>query len=152
MKRLIRIISVIFPIIFLAPVLAFSAQAATVKVNIPDEDRFEPYVITVHVGDTVQWVNNDTDDHTVVSNDKFTTAGHRGTNHIIPGTQDTGQPGTFSLTFNKGGKFVYYCRFHSHLDKDKQPMAPGPDGGIQDSKGNFGTPMNGVIVVLPANQ
>jgi hypothetical protein len=28
-------------------------------------------------------------------------------------------------------------------------VAPGPDGGIQDPNGNFGTPMNGVITVLP---
>jgi hypothetical protein len=34
------------------------------------------------------------------------------------------------------------------LDADNQPKAPGPDGGIQDSNGNFGTPMNGVITVL----
>jgi hypothetical protein len=27
-------------------------------------------------------------------------------------------------------------------------VAPGPDGGIQDSKGNFGTPMSGVVTVL----
>jgi hypothetical protein len=26
---------------------------------------------------------------------------------------------------------------------------PGPDGGIEDANGNFGTPMSGVITVLP---
>jgi hypothetical protein len=34
------------------------------------------------------------------------------------------------------------------LDAHHQPIAPGPDGGIQDANGNFGTPMNGVITVL----
>jgi hypothetical protein len=34
------------------------------------------------------------------------------------------------------------------LDPDNQPIAPGPDGGIQDSNGNFGTPMSGVITVV----
>ena len=33
-------------------------------------------------------------------------------------------------------------------DSDNQPLAPGPDGGIQDSNGNFGTPMSGVITVV----
>jgi plastocyanin len=33
----------------------------------PEEDRFTPFALTIHAGDTVQWVNNDTDDHTVVS-------------------------------------------------------------------------------------
>ncbi len=32
---------------------------------------------------------------------------------------------------------------------DSQPIAPGPFGGIQDSNGNFGTPMNGVVTVVP---
>jgi len=34
------------------------------------------------------------------------------------------------------------------LDSFNQPKAPGPDGGIQDPNGNFGTPMNGVITVV----
>jgi hypothetical protein len=44
---------------------------------------------------------------------------------------------------------VYYCRFHAQLDAFNQPIAPGPDGGVQDANGNFGTPMSGVITVLP---
>jgi hypothetical protein len=31
-------------------------------------------------------VNTDTDDHTVVSDDAFDTAGHRGIDHLIHGT------------------------------------------------------------------
>jgi plastocyanin len=115
----------------------------TVKViKVPGEDRFLPFAITVRVGTTVVWVNNDTDAHTIVSNDVFNTAGHRGTNvQIDPG-------GKFALTFNRVGQFPYYCRFHSMLDADMQPKAPGPDGGIQDRDGNYGTPMNGVITVV----
>ena len=55
----------------------------------------------------------------------------------------------FALRFDRPGVFVYYCRFHSMLDDDHQPKAPGPNGGIQDDNGNFGTPMMGVITVLP---
>src|SRR5689334_9205908 len=115
----------------------------TAKVDIPDEDRFAPFAITIHVGDQVKWRNDDTDDHTVVSDDAFDTAGHRGTNQLLPAGQ------TFSLSFSHPGVFVYYCRFHAHLDAFNQPAAPGPDGGIQDPNGNFGTPMSGVITVLP---
>jgi hypothetical protein len=32
-------------------------------------------------------------------------------------------------------------------DAAQQPVAPGPDGGIEDPPGNFGTPMMGVITV-----
>ena len=123
--------------------------AKTTTVNIPGEDRFAPFAVTVHVGDRVQWVNGDTDDHTVVADDAFTTAGHDDVNHLILGTASPGGPGQFALTFPKPGTFVYYCRFHSHLDADHQPVAPGPKGGIQDANGNFGTPMMGVVTVEP---
>jgi plastocyanin len=114
------------------------------QVIVPDEDRFGPFSMTIKVGDSVQWVNNDADDHTVVSVDQFTTAGHKGVNQLLPANG-----GTFTLTFNRPGVFVYFCRFHAHLDAEGQPVAPGPDGGIQDQNGNFGTPMMGVVVVRP---
>jgi hypothetical protein len=60
-----------------------------------------------------------------------------------------GRPGTLTLRFGKPGLWACYRRFHAQLDKDHRPVAPGPDDGIQDSNGNFGTPMNGVITVLP---
>jgi len=113
------------------------------QIIVPDEDRFKPFAITVRVGQTVVWINQDTDDHTVVSNDAFNTAGHRGVNVLLPANG-----GKFALTFRHPGVFPFYCRFHAMLDADNQPIAPGPDGGIQDSSGNFGTPMNGVVTVL----
>ena len=123
------------------------------QVVVPGEDRFTPFALTIHAGDCVEWVNNDTDDHTVVSDDPFNTAGNAGVNHLLPGTDsNNGQPGTFTLTFDHAGTFVYYCRFHSHLDGDNQPVAPGPDGGIQDSNGNFGTPMMGIVTVKHRGQ
>ena len=119
---------------------------------IPDTDKFVPFQMTVHEGDTVTWVNEDTDNHTVVSDDAFNSDGHHGLNHLLLGTDDNnGKPGMFSLRFDDSGTFVYYCRFHAHLDGNNQPVAPGPDGGIQDSSGNFGTPMSGVITVVDKN-
>ena len=121
-------------------------------VNIPDTDKFVPFHMTVHVGSRVTWINSDTDDHTVVSDEAFNSAGHSGLNHLIPGTDsNNGKPGVFSLRFDHPGTFVYFCRFHAHLDGDAQPVAPGPDGGIQDAQGNFGTPMSGVITVTGGN-
>ena len=129
-----------------------AAEPASVRrVVVPEADQFIPVGLTVHVGDLVQWVNNDTDDHTVVSDDAFTTAGHTGTDLLLVGTDaNGGQPGTVQLRFDRPGTFFYYCRFHSHLDANNQPVAPGPHGGIQDQNGNFGTPMTGVVTVLPA--
>jgi plastocyanin len=46
-------------------------------VIVPEEDRFTPFALTIHPGETVRWVNEDTDDHTVVSDDAFTRRGIR---------------------------------------------------------------------------
>jgi plastocyanin len=114
------------------------------RVNVPLSDRFVPFGLTVQVGDRVRWVNNDEDDHTVVSDDAFDTAGHKGTDRLL-----AADGGHVALRFRHPGTFVYYCRFHAQLDEFNQPVAPGPDGGIEDINGNFGTPMSGVITVLP---
>ena len=120
--------------------------STAVQIVVPDEDRFAPFAITVRVGQKVVWVNNDTDDHTIVSNDAFNTAGHHGANVLLKAG------GRVAVTFHHPGVFPYYCRFHAVLDSHHQPKAPGPDGGIQDANGNFGTPMNGVITVLGRDQ
>jgi plastocyanin len=137
----------------LAPSLSSHAVARrgrVQQVTVPGADRFTPFALTIRAGETVRWVNQDTDDHTVVSDDQFNSAGHNGTNQLLPGTDsNNGKPGTVTLTFEHAGTFVYYCRFHAHLDSEGQPAAPGPRGGIQDAGGNFGTPMMGVITVLP---
>jgi plastocyanin len=141
----------LFCLALLLPLGFVSASKEKVhKITIPEEDRFVPFALTIRAGETVQWVNNDSDDHTVVSNDTFTTTNHKGVNVVIPGTDNNGgKPGVYELRFTEPGQFVYYCRFHSKLDGEHQPVAPGPDGGIQDDHGNFGTPMNGIITVLP---
>ena len=149
MRRLLPILLVVAALV---PMGVMSASAAhghggmTRTVKVPDEDRFAPFAVTIHAGDAVRWYNGDSDDHTVVSDDAFNSAGHKGTDHLLPSGQ------TFFLRFNHPGVFVYYCRFHAHLDSFHQPVAPGPDGGIQDAKGNFGTPMSGVITVLPTGE
>jgi plastocyanin len=133
-----------------SPTAAFPQHDERHVIRIPDTDAFVPFHLTVHVGDKVTWINSDTDDHTVVSNDAFNTDGHRGLNVLIPGTDNNGgKPGVFSLRFFHPGTFLYFCRFHAKLDANSQPIAPGPDGGIQDANGNFGTPMNGIISIRP---
>jgi plastocyanin len=143
---------------------SFSAAAGDSKshhprqqVIVPQEDRFTPFALTIQVGEVVEWVNNDTDDHTVVSDDIFNTTGPVAVNRLLPGTDSnpSHQPGKLRLRFRHPGTFVYYCRFHSTLDAAHQPVAPGPDGGIQGAGSippgtlsNFGTPMMGVITVL----
>lgn len=134
----------------LVPVgVVLADRSRTHVVTVPEEDRFDPYVIVIRAGEQVTWSNNDTDDHTIVSNDFFTTTNHKGTDILLPGTENNnGKPGKATFRFQKPGVFAYYCRFHATLDGSHQPIAPGPDGGIQDANGNFGTPMNGIVIVL----
>jgi plastocyanin len=95
-------------------------------VTIPEEDRFTPFAVTIHTGDSVTWKNEDTDDHTLVTDDAFTTTDNHGVNQLLPGTDaNNGKPSKFTLTFREPGTFVYYCRFHSRLDQFNQPVAPG---------------------------
>ncbi|MEA2600022.1 MAG: Copper binding protein plastocyanin/azurin family [Acidobacteriota bacterium] len=151
----IMILALALPMFLVAAAPAPVAQAAHFAHNqviVPEEDRFTPFSQTIHAGEAVRWINMDSDDHSVVSDDTFNTAGNRGVNIVLKGTDNNGgKPGTLVLHFNRPGTFVYYCRFHAHLDADHQPAAPGPDGGIQDADGNYGTPMMGIITVLPGD-
>ena len=118
-------------------------------ITVPGADQFTPFAVTIHAGDVVNWVNSDTDDHTVVSDDPLNSVGRTRVNQLLVGTDSNGgKPGQFQMRFDHPGTFVYYCRFHSLLNASNQPTAPGPRGGIQDAHGNFGTPMMGVITVL----
>ena len=144
-----KLLPILLVAVALVPLGAINAGAArnhppVHRVTVPEADRFLPFALVVHVGDPIRWVNHDGDDHTVVSDDAFNSAGHKGLDQLLPASG-----GTLVLRFNHPGTFVYYCRFHAQLDAFNQPIAPGPDGGIQDQNGNFGTPMSGVITVLP---
>src|SRR5436305_12108153 len=148
-RRLLRLGTLVLVAAFLGMTATIWASEgdghrATRQVTVPGEDRFTPFALTIKAGRTVRWTNNDTDDHSVVSDDAFNTTGPS-TNQVLPPGQ------SLSLRFSHPGTFVYYCRFHAHLDAFNQPVAPGPDGGIQDASGNFGTPMSGVVTVLPGN-
>jgi len=149
-----RLVLGIVPVLLIACValVSLAARGASqskpvnpIKIVIPGEDRFAPFAVTAAVGQPVAIINQDTDSHYVVSNDVFNTAGHRGTNTLLGAGKYT------VLTFQHPGVFPFYCSFHAMLDSKHQPKAPGPFGGIQDSNGNFGTPMNGVITVVPAS-
>jgi plastocyanin len=144
-----KFLPVLLVAVALVPIGAITAGAtrdapSLRSVMVPLADRFTPFALTIHAGDVVKWTNHDGDDHTVVSDDAFNTAGHQGTDQLLPASG-----GTFVLRFDHPGTFVYYCRFHAHLNTSNQPVAPGPDGGIQSPSGNFGTPMSGIITVLP---
>jgi len=91
-------------------VYAATALPAETRASI-DNFTFKPDTITVPVGTTVVWENDDDIPHTVVSLD--------GT--FRSSALDTEDK--FSFTFDKAGTFEYFCSLHPHM-KAKVVVAP----------------------------
>jgi len=77
-----------------------SAASAAVKI---DNFVFGPQTITVPVGTTVTWTNNDDIPHTSVSTDGV----------FKSKVLDTDEK--FSYTFTKAGTYPYYCTIHPKM-------------------------------------
>jgi amicyanin len=67
---------------------------------------FSPSSITVKVGETVTWTNNDTIGHTVTS-DNNTSGG--------PDSSTINNGKTYSFTFKKAGTYGYHCTPHPYM-------------------------------------
>ena len=84
-----------------------TSSGTTTTVTIPVGARtltttaFVPNPVTVKVGDSIMWVNNDSIAHTSTANNG--TAFDSGT--IAPG-------GSFKTTLTTAGTFAYHCAFH----------------------------------------
>ncbi|WP_424890346.1 cupredoxin domain-containing protein [Streptomyces sp. XH2] len=65
--------------------------------------EFVPASVTIHVGDSVRWVNKDNDEHTTTSDEPGWDSGL-----IPPG-------GDFTQAFTAPGTFSYHCDLHSTL-------------------------------------
>ncbi len=62
---------------------------------------FNPKEITVKLGDTVTWTNEDSATHTVTGSGWS--------------SGDLGQGQTYSKTFDKSGTYEYHCNFHPSM-------------------------------------
>lgn len=80
-----------------APTEEDASAGATVSIA---NFSFSPGTLTVKVGTTVTWRNNEDAPHTVTADD-----GSFGSNTL-------GQGDTFSFTFTEAGTFDYHCQFH----------------------------------------
>jgi plastocyanin len=84
------------------PLLADSGKAQRVDVSIQDL-QFTPATLTIHVGDTVVWTNNDDRDYNLVCKDAGIASGN-----IRPGQ-------TFEHLFKKAGTFAITCKYHPRM-------------------------------------
>lgn len=90
----------IIPMLLSAVLLAPAAPAATVHIK---DDAFMPATITVHTGDTVRFVNDDDDAHTVTA-----------TNGAFDSKAlDTG--GRWQHAFTTSGTYAYFCQMHPFM-------------------------------------
>jgi plastocyanin len=74
-------------------------------------NAFNPATLTIAVGDTVTWTNDDNVSHTVSSG----TPGNKG------GPLNSGflsKSGTFKHPFNSVGTFIYFCEVHPGIMRD----------------------------------
>lgn len=121
MKRFIWIISLLVLAISLAacsaktptsmPVVGTAAPAGVSETSVPPASStelqislknfaFNPDTVTVKVGTTVKWTNEDNVIHTVTSDTNLFDSG------------DMNQGDTFSFTFTQAGTYPYYCIPH----------------------------------------
>ena len=80
-----------------------AAEPAKVQTVAIKGFAFMSQVITVPVGTTVTWINQDEDPHTVTANDKS----------FHSAALDTDDK--YSFTFTHPGEFAYFCSLHPHM-------------------------------------
>jgi plastocyanin len=93
-----------FGILAIAAVLSLhsgTASADDTKVTI-DNFTFSPAQLTIKVGTTVTWKNQDDIPHTIVSAGKFRSK-----------ALDTDD--SYSFTFTAAGDYTYFCSLHPHM-------------------------------------
>jgi plastocyanin len=89
-----------------APSLALATETAGQAVSVTiheDQYRFIPSQLTIPVGTTVIWVNDEQAKHTATADD----------NQFDSGDQDLGV--SYAHTFTEPGTYRYYCRYHGDV-------------------------------------
>ncbi len=79
-----------------------AAGGQTVQVIMTDRS-YQPKEVTIKVGDTVTWVNQDNPQHDVVADN----------GEFKSGLFTNGN--TFSFTFTKAGTYPYHCSIHAGM-------------------------------------
>lgn len=79
--------------------------------SILTDTAFQPNLVSIKVGDTVRWTNDDNMIHTVIEGNPAT--GNLPEEGFESELMNTGQ--TFDHTFNQTGIFDYYCTLHPNM-------------------------------------
>lgn len=88
------------------PTAATTAAPAEVSLK---SFAFAPKELTVTVGTTVTWKNEDSVAHTVTAGQRGSPSGLFDSGELAPGE-------TFSFTFSQAGTYPYFCAAHANMD------------------------------------
>ena len=90
------------------------------ELNTPAEVWYDPPTVSVMTGDTVTWMNDDREGHSITSGQGSGRFGWMGDDYGTPnGLFDSGRfmPGeSWSYTFDEQGLFQYFCTFHPWME------------------------------------
>lgn len=90
------------------------------ELNTPAEVWYDPPFISIHLGDTVTWENDDRESHTVTSGQSSGRFGWMSDDYGTPdGIFSSGRflpSESWSLTFSEEGSFPYFCTIHPWME------------------------------------
>jgi len=90
------------------------------ELNTPTDVWYDPPTLTIQTGDTVTWINNDKEGHTVTSGKSSGRFGWMNKNFGTPDglfDSDRFMPNeSWSYTFENPGSFSYYCTIHPWME------------------------------------
>jgi plastocyanin len=96
------VLALLVPLL-LAPVPAFAAPGLAAPTVTIKDDAFSPQTLTIGVGQTVTFINDDDDAHTVTARDGTFDSKGLDTN------------GVWRHTFSKAGVYPYFCQLHPFM-------------------------------------
>jgi plastocyanin len=79
------------------PATKRTAKTHTITIK---NSKYTPASLTIHVGDTIIWKNDDDKDHTVIADDKSFKS------------ENISSGDNYTFAFKKAGTFKYGCKYH----------------------------------------
>lgn len=114
MMRPSRVAAVMVALALVVPMLGPGTAQAEDHPNEIKGLAFNPDQITVRAGDTVTWVNRDSDRHRI-SGDGFE-------------SKELANGGTFSAEFPEPAQLLYHCTIHTYMEG--RVIVLNPDGSV----------------------
>ena len=110
-------VALVVGLAFLVPIVRSGAALAEDHTNEIKGLAFNPDQITIRAGDSVTWVNHDSDRHHL-QGDGFE-------------SKDLANGNTFSVEFTESAQIAYHCTIHTYMEG--KVVVLNPDGSVPPS-------------------